>query len=76
MKVCFVSVHGPTETYFVDEPHICSIIAGFFYNAFPSINSVCAFYSALSVGTIVRCSVTRGGCISSGLFRGKSADGN
>jgi hypothetical protein len=22
MKLCFVSVNGPRETYFVDEPHI------------------------------------------------------
>jgi hypothetical protein len=22
MQLCFVSVHGPRETYFVDEPHI------------------------------------------------------
>jgi hypothetical protein len=22
MKLCFVSVHGPRETYFVDEPRI------------------------------------------------------
>jgi hypothetical protein len=21
MQLCFVSVHGPRETYFVDEPH-------------------------------------------------------
>jgi hypothetical protein len=23
MQLCFVSVHGPRKTYFVDEPRIC-----------------------------------------------------
>jgi hypothetical protein len=28
MQLCFVSVHGPRETYFVDEPHIlnCTVL--------------------------------------------------
>jgi hypothetical protein len=26
MQLCFVSVHGPRETYFVDEPRITEIM--------------------------------------------------
>jgi hypothetical protein len=26
MQLCFLSVHGPRETYFVDEPRITEII--------------------------------------------------
>jgi hypothetical protein len=26
MQLCFVSVHGPRETYFVDEPHISELM--------------------------------------------------
>jgi hypothetical protein len=28
MQLCFVSVHGPRETYFVDEPRIIRISQG------------------------------------------------
>jgi hypothetical protein len=26
MQFCFVSVHGPRETYFVDEPRILAVL--------------------------------------------------
>jgi hypothetical protein len=28
MQLCFVSVHGPRETYFVDEPRTSRKVAG------------------------------------------------
>jgi hypothetical protein len=31
MQLCFVSVHGPRETYFVDEPRILTLDAMFLF---------------------------------------------
>jgi hypothetical protein len=48
MQLCFVSVHGPRESYFVDEPRTI-YIQGLFRSRIGTITSGLLYYDSLDI---------------------------